>query len=508
VQLRAFLGFDRCTFSEFTADGWVNVLCSVAVEGMEPYPRGPLTASFGWFVEQARAGKIVAVRTLDDLPPEAVGEAEHFRRSGLRSYLRIPVGVGGRIVGSISFSAVHSTQAWPDDLIARLKIVGEVIAQALIRKRSEEALHASEARWRSVFESSILGISLTDQNLRFLAANAAFLGMLGYTEKELRQLSALDLSFDEDRGVSAARLLELQRGERQHYDIVKQYRRKDGAPVWAHSYVSTMAVGESQPPVFLATTIDMTDRKRAEDALHRTQSDLARVSRLTTMGEMTASIAHEVNQPLAAIVANGNAGLRWLASKTPDLDEVHASLKRIISDGHRASEVIGSIRAMFKKEDHGKTRLDINELVHEILALVQGELQINRISVQTDLAPDLPEVLGDRIQLQQVILNLIMNAIEAMISVEGRARALRVSSEQRGPDGVLMSVADSGTGIDSKTIDRIFEPLYTTKPDGMGMGLSICRSIIQAHRGQLSASAGHPHGSVFQVVLPTAQFAE
>jgi signal transduction histidine kinase len=226
------------------------------------------------------------------------------------------------------------------------------------------------------------------------------------------------------------------------------------------------------------------------------------------MGEMTASIAHEVNQPLAAIVANGNAGLRWLASKTPDLDEVQASLERVIADGHRASEVIGSIRAMFKKEDHGKARLDINELVHEILALVQGELQINRISVQTDLAPDLPEVLGDRIQLQQVILNLIMNAIEAMISVEGRARALRVSSEQRGPDGVLMSVADSGTGIDSKTIDRIFEPLYTTKPDGMGMGLSICRSIIQAHRGQLSASAGHPHGSVFQVVLPTAQFAE
>ena len=211
-QLLVFLGFDRCTFSEFTADGWVNVLCSVAVEGMEPYPCGPLTASFKWFVEQARAGKIVAVRTLDDLPPEAIGEAEHFRRSGLRSYLQIPVGVGGRIVGSISFSAVRSTQAWPDNLIARLKIAGEVIAQALIRKRSEEALQASEGRWRSVFETSILGISLTDQNLRFLAANAAFLNMLGFTDEELRQLSALDLSFADDREVSGTLLLELQQG--------------------------------------------------------------------------------------------------------------------------------------------------------------------------------------------------------------------------------------------------------------------------------------------------------
>ena len=154
--------------------------------------------------------------------------------------------------------------------------------------------------------------------------------------------------------------------------------------------------------------MDITDRKRAEDALRRTQSELARVARVTTMGEMTASIAHEVNQPLAAIVANGNAGLRWLANKPPDLDEVRASLKRIVADGHRASEVIGSIRAMFKKDSQGMARLDVNELVREILALIQGELQIHRVSVRTALTPELTQVLGDQIQLQQVILNLVV----------------------------------------------------------------------------------------------------
>jgi PAS domain S-box-containing protein len=202
--------------------------------------------------------------------------------------------------------------------------------------------------------------------------------MLGYTEEELRQFFALT-SASTMIATYPERYHELQQGKRQHYDIVKQYRRKDGAPIWVHSYVSMMSGTEAQPPVLLATTIDITDRKQVEDALQTVQSDLARVARLTMMGEMTASIAHELNQPLAAIVASGNAGLRWLANTTPELDEVRTALKRIVADGHRASEVIGSIRAMFKKDSQDKTRLDLNEIIREILVLVERELQTQRV---------------------------------------------------------------------------------------------------------------------------------
>ncbi len=501
-EILEFLGFDRCTFTEFTADGWANALCSVAVDGMEPFPGGPLPSFLSWFVGQTREGKIVALQSHDDLPLEATGEAEHFRRSGLRSYLRIPVGVGGRIIGGISFSAFRSTRTWPHDVIARLKIVGELIAQALTRTRAEEALRRSEARWRSVFETSLLGISLIDQNLRFLAANAAFQAMLGYTEEEFRQLSFLDLSFEENRQGSRTLLTELQQGKRQHYDVVKQYRRKDGSPSWVHTYVSKMSGAESQPPIFLATTVDITERKRTEDALRTVQSDLARVARLTMMGEMTAAIAHEVNQPLAAIVANGAAGLRWLGRAPPDLDEVRTTLQEIVTQGHHASEVIGSIRAMFKKDSQDKTSLDLNELIGEILVLVRGELQTQRTSVDTMLTPDLPQVLGDRVQLQQVMLNLIMNAIEAMNVVTDRARILRLASEASKFGEIIITVEDSGSGIDPKNLDHIFETFFTTKSNGMGMGLSICRSIVEAHGGRLSAAPGKLHGAIFQMVLP------
>jgi signal transduction histidine kinase len=247
------------------------------------------------------------------------------------------------------------------------------------------------------------------------------------------------------------------------------------------------------------------ERKRAQDALQAAQAELARATRFTAMGQMAASIAHEINQPLAAIVANGNAALRWLANTTPDLDEARAALKRIVNDGHRASEVIGSIRAMFKKDSQEKASLDVNQLIREVLVLVHAELQSQRVSVHTELMEDLPQVLADRVQLQQVIMNLTMNAVEAMGSITNRARVLRVKSEVDESHDVLMTVEDSGTGIDPKDINRIFDAFFTTKYHGLGMGLSICRSIIEAHNGRLWASPGVHHGSVFHLALPTGE---
>jgi signal transduction histidine kinase len=234
-------------------------------------------------------------------------------------------------------------------------------------------------------------------------------------------------------------------------------------------------------------------------------SEAARVSRLTTMGAMTASIAHEINQPLAAIVANGNAGLRWLANASPDLDEVRASLKRIVGDGHRASQVIGSIRAMFKKDSQERADVSLNDLVHEVTALVQAEIQSRRVTLKTELLQELPPVVADRVQLRQVFLNLMVNAIEAMGSVTHRARLLLVKSEIHELDGVLITVQDSGIGVGPTETERIFDAFFTTKSDGMGMGLAISRSIIEAHGGRLWASPGTPHGSVFYFVLPSGR---
>jgi C4-dicarboxylate-specific signal transduction histidine kinase len=241
--------------------------------------------------------------------------------------------------------------------------------------------------------------------------------------------------------------------------------------------------------------------------LRTSRQELARANRQLTMGAMSASIAHEINQPLAAIVANGNAGLRWLARDTPDIEEARAAFKRIVDDGNRASQVIASVRAMFGKNGGEKTEIDLNELICKVLAVMHAEMESQRISQQIELSAGLSQVVGDRVPLQQVLLNLIMNAIEAMAAVTDRPRLLSVTSEIYETQHILIKVQDSGTGIDSADMDRIFDAFFTTKPTGMGLGLALCRSIVEAHGGRLWASAAVPHGSIFNVVLPRADVA-
>jgi C4-dicarboxylate-specific signal transduction histidine kinase len=245
------------------------------------------------------------------------------------------------------------------------------------------------------------------------------------------------------------------------------------------------------------------ERKRAEDALRAARIELTRVMQMTAMGQMVASIAHEINQPLAAIVANGNAGLNWLGRATPDLDEAREALRSIVNDGHLAGEVIGGIRSMFKKNGRTEAPLDVNELIREVLALLHGDIQSQQVLIRSELAEELPQPRANRVQLQQVIVNLVMNAVDAMSTVVDRARILRVKTEVHEFNDVLITVADSGTGIDPNNINRLFDAFFTTKSHGTGMGLSICRSIIESHGGRLWASPGQPHGSIFHVLLPT-----
>ena len=220
------------------------------------------------------------------------------------------------------------------------------------------------------------------------------------------------------------------------------------------------------------------------------------------MGELAASIAHEINQPLAAVVNNANAGLRWLDNRPPNTEEVRAALRRIVNDGERGGSIIESIRAMLKKGVRERTQLNLNELIRDVTRLTQGQFQRYGVSIRSELADDLPSVLADRIQLQQVILNLFMNAAEAMVSISDRERLVRVRSKEHDGDGALIAVEDCGPGVAPEDAKRIFEAFFTTKAEGMGMGLSICRSIVESHGGRITVAKAIPQGTVFQVTLP------
>src|SRR5580704_12256417 len=285
----------------------------------------------------------------------------------------------------------------------------------------------------------------------------------------------------------------------------KRYRRKDGGVVWADATSFVVPATDSTPAFRGAVIVDITDRQRTEEALQQAQADLARLNRVMVLEEMAASVAHEVNQPIAAVITNANAGLRWLGAPQPDLQEVRQALGRIVRDGTRAGEVISRIRALVKKTPPRRERLDINQTIREVVALTQTEMQRNGVTLQSRLANDLPLVPADRVQLQQIMINLIINAIEAMAGTGDGSRELEIVSRIDDANDVVVEVRDTGPGLDPEKLDRLFQSFYTTKPDGIGMGLAISRSIAEAHGGRLSAATNNPRGAVFRLTLPVEE---
>jgi PAS domain S-box-containing protein len=298
----------------------------------------------------------------------------------------------------------------------------------------------------------------------------------------------------------------MDRASRHGKDFDYEYRllMPDGSV--KHIHVVAHAVKDHARKLeFIGALMNVTAAKQADEQLHRTQTELAHVTRVTTLGELTASLADEVSQPLAAVVGSAQACLNWLDRGTSQIDEARQAAESIIKAGKRAAEVIGRVRALAKKTDTHKAALDINSVVNEVIALVQRELFSHRVSVRTELAPDLPVVLADRVQLQQVIINLVMNSIEGMQPITNRPRQLVIRSNQNEGRDVIVAVEDRGVGISAENADRLFNPFFTTKSSGMGMGLSICRSIIESHGGRISAANNAGPGATFQFTLPLYQ---
>ncbi len=431
-----------------------------------------------WRDDTAR--RVTEVMTTGGAQPR---EKEYFRKDGSR----VPVLVGG--------AAISEQQ---DQGIAFVVDLSE-------RKRAEQELRASEARFRTFVDHATDALMLHREDGTIVDVNRQACESLGYSRDELIGMSPLDIDPDADEA-----LMKWIRGRLDNGEIVSfesRHRRRDGTvfPV----EIRVREFGQGGQRFALSLVRDITDRKRAEAEARESerryqemQMELAHANRVATMGQLTASIAHEVKQPIAATVTNAQAALRWLGCQSPDLEEVRQALTHIVQDGMRAGDVVGRIRDLIKKAPPREDRLEINPVIREVIELTRGEAVKNGVSVQTELAEGLPLIQGDRVQLQQVMLNLIINAVEAISGVSEGSRELLISSGKAGTDDVRVVVRDSGPEVPATDLDRLFEPFYTTKPGGLGLGLSICRSIIQTHGGRFWASPNSPRGAIFQFTLP------
>jgi PAS domain S-box-containing protein len=444
----------------------------------------------------------------------------YLRGHSARSILCLPLNNQGMLIGLLYLENNLAPKVFTLGRIAVLKVLASQAAISLENSRLYRDLEQREAKIRRLVDANIVGIFIWNFEGKIIEANEAFLRMLGFSHEDVLSghLRWTDLTPVEWLNLNGQAVAELKAtGICQPFQ--KEFFRKDGttAPVLVGS-----ATFEGDSNKGVSFVVDLSDQKRAEEALQRAQTELAHFSRVMTVGELTASITHEINQPLAGMVTNANASLRWLAREVPDLAEAREAIHRIVRDGNRANAVIARTRALIKKAPIAKEPLEINDVIQEVIALTQSELLRHHISVRTQFANDLPSVRADKIQLQQVLLNLVVNAIQAMSAVSDGLRELQLASQtiaeidseeakESGarppsvgprPAQVSVTIKDSGPGLDAEHLDHLFDPFFSTKPHGLGIGLTITRSIIEAHGGRVSAKANLPRGAIFEFTLP------
>jgi PAS domain S-box-containing protein len=434
--------------------------------------------------EEWRARDELAVADLKATGTMQPYQKEYFRKDGSR----VPV-----LVGAALF------EEGEDDGVAFALDLSE-------QKRAEEAFHRVEEQARAIVDSALDAVVVMDAEGLIMDWNKQAEETFGWTRPEAlsRRMSETIIPaqyrLSHERGLQ--HFFKTGQGPVLNRRIEITALRRDGTEFPVELTITPLKSGDTW--TFSSFIRDITARRQAEEDLRNAQAELAHVNRVMTMGELAASIAHEVNQPLAAIIASGDSCTAWLANEPPNLDKARGAASRIVQAATQASDIVRRIRALFRKTTSITTPLEINEVITETVSLIDGEVQRKGVSLNTELAANLPVVLGDRIQLQQVILNLAINGTEAMAAVEDQHRRMMIQSALTEAGEVLVSVADFGLGIDPQQTAQLFAPFFTTKPEGIGMGLSISRTIIEAHGGRLWAVANQPRGAVFHFALPSA----
>jgi PAS domain S-box-containing protein len=431
----------------------------------------------------------------------------YLRERRARSILCLPLITQAKLTGVLYLENTLTSRAFAPARSAVLKLLASQAAIALESAHLYRDLEQREAKIRRLVDANIIGIFFWDVEGGIIEANDTFIRMVGYDREDLvsDRVRWKDLTPPEGRVRSARVVEEVKRaGNLQPYE--REYLRKDGSRV---PVLMGAAAFDEQRDEGVAFVLDLTEQKRAEAEARESerryremQMEVAHANRVATMGQLTASIAHEVNQPIAAAVMNAQAALRWLGAKPPDLEEVGQALGRIVKDANRAGDVIGRIRELVKEAPPRKDLVDMNEAIREVIELTRGEAAKNGASVQSALGEGLSLIEGDRVQLQQVVLNLIVNAVQAMGAVAEGPRELFITTARAEPNGVLVAVMDSGPGVAPANLEQLFAAFYTTKPGGLGMGLSICRSIIEAHGGRLWVTSNLPQGAIFNFTVP------
>jgi signal transduction histidine kinase len=544
-----FLKVDRANLHEYVTEGAI-VRISWAAEGVEPLSRVLAPDQFPWATDQLRGGRLVRFSRLDELPEQAAIDRQSYQRGGTQSDLSLPLGAGDSLLGVLSFDSVRTERIWPDELLPRLQLLSEVFAGALERRRAELALNerlrfeALLSELSAVF-SGLPALEIDHEITRGLRRIVDFLevdrgSLVKFSEDRLWVQTTHSWTADGVAQAPSAIALDqipwtaarLHGGVAVRFSRLEELPGKDAA-MDRRTYLTLGIKSRVEIPLMIGDAVvgalalstlaaertwrdelvqrlrlfgemfaNSLARKQSELEAQGLRNDLAHAGRVATIGELTASLAHELNQPLTAILSNAQAGQRVLGTAPVDLGEVAEILRDIVEDDKRAGEVIRRLRSLLRKGDPQMKALDLNEALGEVARLVSADAVVRGVSIQLELADGLPPVLGDRVQLQQVALNLVLNGMEAMREPGTRERVLVLRTARAGPTTVRVVVQDSGAGINEADMSKIFQAFYTTKPDGMGIGLAITRSIVDIHGGHLEAHNNPDGGATFSFTLP------
>ncbi len=477
-------------------------------QGGPPLPE-PMYAHehFPWCQQQLEAGGLLRVSSPEQVPAEAARDQEAWRHLGIKATLAFPLAPGGAIIGALSFNTTRRARAWPDALVKRLQLVAQIFSNALERRQVEAAFRTSQARLAAGVELAGLGYYEIDFGELTTFTDERFHHICGVFAGHQRGLQALEFWIahlhPDDRQTVLDERARLHDGTIDRISIEYRYLHPGSGEKWIHHLAGVVTRGATGCAVRTYGVLrDVTPHKRAELEAQELRGNLTHLTRVNTLGALSGSLAHELNQPLGVILSNAQAAQAYLLQDPPDVTEVQAILADIVAADRRAGEVIERLRALLKRGQLSLQPLRLNQVIEGVLRLAQADLIGRGVTAVCELAPDLPLIAGDPVQLQQLVLNLILNAADAMATNAPGTRRLRLQT-RLDQNKVRASVRDEGGGLLGDT-ERLFQPFYTTKPQGLGLGLAICRSIVAAHHGQLWAEPDPAGGAVFHFELPVA----